>query len=180
MNENLKVAPDSRSWRISKKGHFFTMRDSCETVLRQMKSPDPGIWWKPTADQHELIDTRGHRWANPDFVGGISEMSMQWDTSEFLPHNLPPMPTLIYRDDIFLQIIGILLYHTADYPYGDRTGDFSIIVHPDRRREGIGSKLLAEGIKRYGIDLTKQEYTRDGAKLANAVLKTQETVEVGR
>jgi ribosomal protein S18 acetylase RimI-like enzyme len=46
-------------------------------------------------------------------------------------------------------------------------GEFNIAVQKEFRRRGIGTALLKEAIRRFKVDLEKQEYTRNGAALAN-------------
>ena len=56
---------------------------------------------------------------------------------------------------------GILNHFPADIPgpFPERAGNVTIMVDPRFRRKGIGSKLLAEAMRRWHIDLANQDYT---------------------
>lgn len=43
------------------------------------------------------------------------------------------------------------------------------LVDPNRRRQGIGTALLLESIRHFGLDLDEQDYTREGWALAKRV-----------
>lgn len=66
-----------------------------------------------------------------------------------------------YRSDQG-HLVGPLFY---------RHGSFTIAVHPDYRRRGIGRMLLQEAMARIPeLDLAAQTYTPAGAALVNAVI----------
>lgn len=59
------------------------------------------------------------------------------------------------------HLVGLLFF---------RHGSFTICVHPDYRRRGIGRLLLQEAMARIpDLDLGAQTYTPAGAALINAV-----------
>jgi GNAT superfamily N-acetyltransferase len=56
---------------------------------------------------------------------------------------------LLYRDETG-GLVGILNRYPTDFPPLEREGDQNIWVHPDRRRQGIGSALITEAFFRWG------------------------------
>jgi GNAT superfamily N-acetyltransferase len=62
------------------------------------------------------------------------------------------------------RVVGMFAFEPA-------TGIFEICVLPSWRRCGIGTKLLAEAVKRWAIDFEQQEYTPAGAELVQSFLR---------
>jgi len=44
-----------------------------------------------------------------------------------------------------------------------------IMVHPLYRRRGVGTALIREAQSRWGVDLNRQRWTKDGRKLRNSL-----------
>ncbi|SRR6266540_5451457 len=65
-------------------------------------------------------------------------------------------------------LLGILYYYPNDVPLYERAGNVNILVDPDRRREGIGTRLLAEAYRRWLLDFDTQDYTSAGLGLVTA------------
>lgn len=80
---------------------------------------------------------------------------------------------LLYRDRDG-EILGILNYYNQDeYQNGvltEKKGNFCIFTAPKAQRQGIGKKLLEEGIKRYNIVLEDQMWTPQGFELLKSFL----------
>lgn len=76
-----------------------------------------------------------------------------------------PVDCLLWRDeDGFL--LGILNHYPEDVPPWESAGNVNVWIHPDRQREGIGTRLLREAETRWGpIDWEQQRYTRAGLEL---------------
>lgn len=71
-----------------------------------------------------------------------------------------------------LELTGILNYYPEGSPYGEEPHDVLVLVHPQHRREGIGTALLREALRRWpDIDLTAQRYSREGWALAETLLE---------
>lgn len=56
---------------------------------------------------------------------------------------------LLYRDENGV-LVGILNHYPMDIPPHEREGDENVWVHPEHRRQGIGSALLLEARVRWG------------------------------
>lgn len=68
------------------------------------------------------------------------------------------------------KLTGILNHYPQDIPEKfEKAGRVVVMVHPDHQKKGIGSTLLKAAIKKWNVDLNKQKYTADGARLANSV-----------
>lgn len=82
-----------------------------------------------------------------------------------------PVECLLYYGE-FLGLLGILNYYPEGSPLGDAPHDFFLVVHPDRRRQGVGSALIREACRRWPqIDLLGQAYTDAGWATALSVLE---------
>lgn len=69
---------------------------------------------------------------------------------------------LYYGDDGTLH--GLLNhYPITTFPY-QKNGSINILVRRDKRRQGIATALLNEALKRFKINLKKQNYTPLGKK----------------
>lgn len=69
------------------------------------------------------------------------------------------------------SIIGILIRYPFVAGY-ERDGNANMWVRPDRRREGIGTSLLKEALRRWpNIDLMKQDYTPAGRAVATRLVE---------
>jgi GNAT superfamily N-acetyltransferase len=77
---------------------------------------------------------------------------------------------LLYRDETG-ELVGILNHYPADFPPYEREGDENIWVHPDRRRQGIGSALLLEARFRWGRrpDVDEPKLTESGVQFVRAL-----------
>jgi GNAT superfamily N-acetyltransferase len=70
---------------------------------------------------------------------------------------------LLYRKDG--KILGILNYYPQDMPPYEMQGNFLVVVDPAHRREGIGTALVAEAVRRFGADPNEQQVTALGRAL---------------
>jgi GNAT superfamily N-acetyltransferase len=89
------------------------------------------------------------------------------------------------------ELAGMLFYYFADIPMpeewedsADRVlreeaGNFNVIVHRDKRRQGIGTKLLREAMRRWHVDLGKQAWTPDGSRLRDSIESLKSTSTKG-
>lgn len=77
---------------------------------------------------------------------------------------------LYYGDDKALQ--GILNYYPFDIPPYERKSNVNIQVRFDKRRNGIATALLNEGIVKFKINLKKQNYTHSGKKFIKNYKRT--------
>ncbi len=50
----------------------------------------------------------------------------------------------------------------------EQAGNVNMWVDPTCQRRGIGTKLLAEAVRRWNVNLNRQDYTPAGAALVNA------------
>lgn len=73
---------------------------------------------------------------------------------------------LLHRDADGI-VDGILQHYPQDLPPYQQRGSVNVLVDPKRFRQGIATALLKVGGPRFKIDLTRQEFTPDGAALAN-------------
>ena len=80
---------------------------------------------------------------------------------------------LYYGDDNRLQ--GILNHYPVDMSPYQKLGSVNIQVRSDKRRTGIATVLLNEGIKRFKINLKNQEYTLSGERFIRKFMRTSST-----
>jgi GNAT superfamily N-acetyltransferase len=143
---------------VCAKNHFQWMRDNVEAVIRRN-----ACWRADPNNKNELAEVY-------EFREGITSLKLTWDTSDvisFEPYRSNPQENLLWRDD-WGELRGILTYFPIDYPCGDKAGEFMAVVDPAYRRRGVATALLAEAVRRWQIDLTKQRYTREGAAFAKS------------
>jgi 8-oxo-dGTP pyrophosphatase MutT (NUDIX family)/DNA-binding CsgD family transcriptional regulator/predicted ABC-type ATPase len=72
---------------------------------------------------------------------------------------------LLWRDEKGI-LKGIAYHYPQDLPL-EKKGNLNIFISPDSKRQGIASKLVAEAIKRYNVDLRQQRYSAEGAAFIN-------------
>jgi GNAT superfamily N-acetyltransferase len=77
---------------------------------------------------------------------------------------------LLYRDESG-KLVGIYNHYPMDFPPHQLEGDENIWVHPDRRRQGIGSALLLEARFRWGPppNVDEPKLTESGLQFARAI-----------
>ena len=76
---------------------------------------------------------------------------------------------LLYRDDEGL-LLGILNYYVNDNPE-EKAGNVNIFIHPKHKRQGIATALLTEAAKRWVIDVEQQNFTPEGIRLLDGLIK---------
>lgn len=69
---------------------------------------------------------------------------------------------LYYGDDSTLH--GILNFYPFNFPPFQKKGSVNIQVRKDKRRQGVASALMNEAMKRFDINLMKQDYSPLGKK----------------
>jgi GNAT superfamily N-acetyltransferase len=70
------------------------------------------------------------------------------------------------------QLLGILNHYPFEmFPY-QKKGSINIQVRSDKRRRGIATALLNEAIKRFRVNLKKQEYTPTGRNFIKSFMRT--------
>jgi GNAT superfamily N-acetyltransferase len=77
---------------------------------------------------------------------------------------------LLYRDDEGV-LVGILNHYPFCFPGLEEKGNVNIWIKPSRQRQGIGTALVTEAIRRYKINFEQQRYTEAGAQLAKKFVK---------
>lgn len=76
--------------------------------------------------------------------------------------------TLLYRNRKG-RVVGIANYYPQDLPL-ERAGNLNVWVHPRRQRRGIGTKLITEADRRWGLNALQQRYTPAGRALVSKYL----------
>ncbi|GAB3952471.1 hypothetical protein GCM10029976_090730 [Kribbella albertanoniae] len=87
-------------------------------------------------------------------------------------HGLGYVDCLLYRNADG-ELVGILNHFPADMPPYEDKGNVTLLVRPDHQRQGIGSRLWAEAVERYGVKFEGQSFTEDGAHFATTVTLRQ-------
>ena len=80
-----------------------------------------------------------------------------------IPDEEPVNCLLYYGKDG--RLAGILNHYAVDYPPYEQAGNANTFVHPLKRRQGIATALLKEAMRRWDIDLSQQQYSREGLVL---------------
>lgn len=89
------------------------------------------------------------------------------DVSQFAGmEDMPPVDCLLYYDEQG-WLRGILNHYPVDYPPHEQAGNVNVFVDPARRRRGIGTALVTEAFRRWGVVLAEQRFTVAGAALAD-------------
>lgn len=88
---------------------------------------------------------------------------------------------LLYRDETG-GLVGILNRYPTDFPPLEREGDQNIWVHPDHRRQGIGSALVSEAFSRWGRwgpvgDTGDLKLTQSGVQLVQGMENKRSIVQ---
>jgi len=73
------------------------------------------------------------------------------------------------------HLVGVLNHypndeHELNGMILERAGNVNVFVRPNRRRRGIGRRLVHEAMRRWPIDWSQQAYTEGGRALVAAVL----------
>jgi GNAT superfamily N-acetyltransferase len=80
---------------------------------------------------------------------------------------------LLSRDDDG-NLVGVLIYYPEGFTaFGcyeiEKPGNLTIYVHPDRRRQGIATRLNEEAERRWTLPTGQQNYTDDGRAFARSL-----------
>lgn len=68
------------------------------------------------------------------------------------------------------EVLGILNHYPADFPPWERAHNVNLWVRTDAQRNGIGTALVLEALRRWpDIHLTAQRFTRAGKALADSI-----------
>lgn len=96
-------------------------------------------------------------------------------TEEFSPgFPTEPIDCLLYYSPAG-QLLGILNHYQQDMPPYEKAGNVNLWVHPDAQRMGIGTQLIAEADRRFGIRWEQQRFTEEGRALAERYLSRRRT-----
>lgn len=71
---------------------------------------------------------------------------------------------LLYRN-VKREVVGILNHYGFDSPW-EQTGNVNVWIREDYQRRGIGTALVKEAHRRWGVNLDQQRFTPGGAALA--------------
>jgi uncharacterized protein YndB with AHSA1/START domain/GNAT superfamily N-acetyltransferase len=82
---------------------------------------------------------------------------------------------LLYRDETG-ELVGILNHYPTDMPPYQHEGSQNVWVHPDRRRQGIGSDLITEASLRWPSEFMRGESTPE---LPSAYLRGESVQDAG-
>lgn len=78
---------------------------------------------------------------------------------------------LLFRDEHGL-LIGVLNHYPIGRPL-EKAGNVNIFIHPAHKRQGIGTALVTECIKRWGpINFDQQRYTPEGSAFVQSLEKS--------
>ncbi len=85
---------------------------------------------------------------------------------------------LLYRDE-HGELIGIANHYPSDLPPYEREGNVNVWVHPQRRRQGIGTELALECVRRWQPHEPQEtRYTGAGLKWVTAMSKKYRDLEL--
>jgi GNAT superfamily N-acetyltransferase len=76
---------------------------------------------------------------------------------------------LLSRDEMGM-LIGILNHYADNNSELEQEGNINIWVKPDHQRQGVGTALIAEAVRRWGIDFNQQRYTNEGFALIQSFI----------
>ena len=113
-----------------------------------------------------------------DHFAPTGEPGISWERHvlrEYTPYVI--VHCLIWRDDSGV-VRGILYYYPAGAPeHREEPHSVTMFVDPGHRRQGIGTALVTEALRRWHktIDPDAQHYSADGLALVTALEARQET-----
>lgn len=76
---------------------------------------------------------------------------------------------MIVREGNRLTHYGADMKKDGSLEWFSESCEFGTFVQPEKRRQGIGTRLLAEAMKIWPIDFKKQTYSADGLAFIEAV-----------
>lgn len=77
------------------------------------------------------------------------------------------------------DLVGVLNHFPKDMPPYEKKGNISVFVKPNRLREGIATRLLKAALKRWRIDLRRQQYTPDGELFIRGFNRQRRSRKIG-
>lgn len=114
----------------------------------------PGVW----AQQVKQYPAKG--------TAGISYFKGELDSDRHVD-------CLLYRDAKG-KLVGVLNHYPFDMPPYEFKGNVNVMVSPKHQGAGIGKALLKDAMKRWGVNLSQQNWTPSGNKLRASVSKELE------
>lgn len=69
------------------------------------------------------------------------------------------------------KLQGVLNYYAVDMPPWEKAGNMNMWVRPDKRRRGIGTRLLDEARRRWPFNLAQQRFSESGVHFMESYLE---------
>lgn len=125
-----------------------------------MQRIPPAYDWESQAQQYAYRDTPGICY----------ERHSTYELGAQLGDKIAFIDCLLYRDEDGL-LVGILNYYPNDNEW-EQAGNVNMWVKPDHQRQGIGTALAVEGLRRWpDTDLEQQRYTSQGLLFFDALCR---------
>lgn len=115
-------------------------------------------------------ESQARQYAYRDAPGICLERHSTAELGARLGEPLAFIDCLLYRDEDGL-LVGILNHYPDSNSEIEHAGNANIWVKPDHQRQGIGTALLKEAMRRWDLDLEQQNYTTQGVLFINGLLE---------
>lgn len=115
--------------------------------------------WESQVRQHPKVGRPGITYSTPEIDIAYGSELPDGRRAIFSTH----VDVLLFRNGKG-HVVGILYHYPFDCDL-EAKGNVNIFVRPDRRRRGIGSRLLREADARFDLNLDQQKYTTGGLAL---------------
>lgn len=146
------------------------------TTLPEATVPGEGLHtWASQVRQYPKLGTPGLTFEEHEVA--VAQVTYK-PTGMVVAEVLTVVDCVLYRNRKG-HLIGILNHYRDDcYEFDgsllEKAGNVNVWVRPDRRRRGVGTKLVAAALRRWPeIDFTQQHYTEAGRALATNILERQ-------